>query len=185
LIEEAHMVPGASLDRARAGGNLCLVTYHPEWLPATAVRDADILITVEGSGRARIRTGAKSAVCFSPSPRELSHVRHQSKYAEEQVPYERGFTFRDASGAVGTHVSSLAEFATELERVPRTALSHHAAHRDFSRWIRDVFQDQILAAAVRRAEETFRPEDREAFCAAVQQFVALRYDLEGQQDRIA
>jgi hydroxymethylpyrimidine pyrophosphatase-like HAD family hydrolase len=185
VVEEAHMVSSESLERARAVGSLCLVTYHPEWLPAAAMREADILITVESSGRARIRTGADPAhaVCFAPGAREISHVRHKRKYAEGLVPYERGFTFRDAAGAIGTHVSSLAEFANELERVPRTALTHHAAHKDFSRWIRDVFQDSRLAAAVRRAEEDYRPEATGAFRAALEELLALRYETAAQTEQ--
>ena len=185
LVEEAHLVPSAALDRAREIGNLCLVTYHPEWLPETALQDADILITAQGTGRARMRIGRKpgATVNFTPGVRAVGHVRHQHKYAEAQVPYERGFTFRDANGAIGTHVSSLAEFLAELERVPRVSLAHHAARHDFSRWIREVFQDRPLATAVRRSEERFRGDEADAFRKALQDSVKLRYDLESDGDR--
>ena len=184
FIEEAHMVPSASLDRARAAGNLCLVTYHPEWLPSEAVREADVLITVESEGCARIRKGTdtRKQTCFRPGGRQIAHVRHQHKYAEGHVPFERGFTFRDPTASIGAHVTSLADFAAELGRVPRAVITHHAEHHDFSRWIRDVFQDQPLATAVRGAEATLRPDNVESLRASLLQHLALRYDLEPSSD---
>jgi hydroxymethylpyrimidine pyrophosphatase-like HAD family hydrolase len=183
FVEEAHMVPSVALDRARECGNLCLVTYHPEWLPARALYDADVLITVDSIGSARLRPGSSTApaLSFAPGVREIRHVRHQRKYAEGQVPYERGFTFRDACGAIGTHVTSLAEFAGELARVPSSVLAHHMANHDFSRWIREVFADKQLAAAVRRAEESSRGHDGEAFRASFLGFLALRYNLAAEE----
>ena len=179
FVEEAHMVPSAALDRARATGNLCLVTYHPDWLPPAALRDADALITVEATGRACLRTGPDRtrAVTFTPDTREVSHVRHRHKYAEGQVPYERGFTFRDPANTIGPHVASMAEFSTELERVPTAALVHHAKRHDFSRWVREVFHDRLLADAIARCENDVRTADASGFRSALRELVGLRYDL--------
>jgi hypothetical protein len=179
FVEEAHMVPSAVLDRARATGNLCLVTYHPDWLPAAAVRDADVLITVEANGRARLRTGPErsASVSFAPDIREVSHVRHRHKYAEGQVPYERGFTFRDGNNTIGPHVSSMAEFSDELQRVPHEALVHHAKRHDFSRWVKEVFHDRLLGDAIERCESNVRSSDAAGLRTALRELVRLRYDL--------
>lgn len=179
FVEEAHMVPGAALDRARATGNLCLVTYHPDWLPAVAMRDADVLITVEANGHARLRSGhdPTRTVSFTPDARESSHVRHRHKYAEGQVPYERGFTFRDASNAIGAHVASMAEFSAELDLVPAATLVHHAKRHDFSRWVREVFHDRLLADAIARCESELRLQDPSSFRTTLKELVGLRYDL--------
>jgi hydroxymethylpyrimidine pyrophosphatase-like HAD family hydrolase len=180
MIEEAHVVPSEALDRAREHGSLCLVTYHPDWLPASAVGSSDILITVEAPGRARMRSGnrAHAETIFRPAKRELAHVRHRRKYAESQVPYERGFTFRNSSGSIGPHVVCLRDFGSELARVPASSIAHHAGRHDFSRWIRDVFQDQRLTVAVRRAEDAFRSEDVEHFRATLRDLVSLRYGID-------
>ncbi len=179
VVEEAHALPSESLDRARAEGSLCLVTYQPDWLPGATRQAADIVLTVEAPEQVRMRTtrDPDASVCFRPDIRQTPHVRHRRKYAEGRVPYERGFTFRDGHGAVGAHVSSLAELRSELSRAPANMLAHHAAQRDFSRWIRDVFQDELLAASVRRAEASFRMDRVELFRSAFREFIGLRYEL--------
>jgi hypothetical protein len=148
-------------------------------LPPAALHDADVLITVEPNGRARLRSGhdPSRTVSFAPDVREISHVRHRHKYAEGHVPYERGFTFRDGSNTIGAHVASMAEFSAELERVASATLVHHARRHDFSRWIREVFHDRLLADAVARCEEDLRSQDVSGFRTALKQLLALRYDL--------
>jgi hypothetical protein len=179
FVEEAHMVPSVALDHARATGNLCLVTYHPDWLPEAALCDADVLITVEANGRASLRTGVDRArpVTFMPDTREISHVRHRHKYAEGQVPYERGFTFRDATNAIGPHVASIADFSAELDRVSTDVLVHHARRHDFSRWVREVFHDRLLADAIARCENDVGPHSGAGFRTALKELIGLRYDL--------
>ncbi|HEY6555684.1 MAG TPA: HAD hydrolase family protein [Polyangiaceae bacterium] len=179
LIEEAHSVPADALERARASGSLCLVTYHPDWLPHSVLRGSDVQITLEPSTEARLRWvgNGRPPVSFRPAARGLVHVRHRRKYADSQVPYERGFVFRDASGRVGKPACSIAEFYVELAQIPRSVLAHHAPRLDFSRWIRDVFQDKPLADSVRRAEERFSAEDADGFRRFVRELVALRHEL--------
>ncbi len=179
IVEEAHAVPADALERSRASGSLCLVTYHPDWLPRSVLHGSDVQVTLEASGEACIRWVGnwREPVFFRPAARGVAHVRHRRKYADSQVPYERAFVFRDAAGRTGKHVASVAELYTELEQVPRAVLAHHAAHLDFSRWMRDVFQDKPLAESVRRAEERFRPDDAETFRRLVRELIALRHEL--------
>jgi hypothetical protein len=111
------------------------------------------------------------------------HVRHHRKYADICVPFERGFTFRDNGGAIGRHVLSLAEFFAELESLPSGVVAHHAAHRDFSRWFRDVFRDPELARVVRSAEEDCHARGPEVLRTSLRQFLVLRYAIDGASGR--
>lgn len=180
ILEEAHVVPTNAILRARAHGNVCLVTYHPEWLGEKALRDSDYRVTVEAPHQACLRACGRDAVGvrFRPLDRAVAHVRHQRKYTDVCVPPERGFTFRDASGWLGPHVTSLTEFRAALESLPPAALAHHAAGRDLSRWVRDVFQDLDLARAIRTAEDAFNQSGPEAFRTLVQNLITLRHDFE-------
>lgn len=178
-IEEAHMVPVYSILEAQASGSLCLVTYRPEWLSQTVVSSPDICITALGDGMALLRPGADAteAQRFRAGSRALSHIRHHRKYADICVPYEKGFTFRDRAGVVGRHVLSLAEFQREIQRVPPGMLEMHAEHRDFSRWVCDVFQDRELARLIRRVEETAGTDGLESLRTSINELLALRYDI--------
>lgn len=176
VIEEAHVMTRQALEEARAAGSLCLVTYHPDWLGPSAIAACDMRITVENSGRACIRPLGRQAVStsFQMAARSVPHVRHRRKYADSEVPYERGFTFRDASGSINKHVTSLSDFCAELRHVPRGVLAHHAGHFDFSRWVREVFQDRPLAASLRQAETDFQASGPEAFREEVRKLIELR-----------
>jgi hypothetical protein len=178
-IEEAHMVPIDSIVRAQASGSLCLVTYRPEWLAKAMATSPEICITALGDGLAELRSADEflPARRFRAAPRALDHVRHHRKYADICVPYEKGFTFRDRAGVVGPHVLCLAEFQREIQRSPAGMLAMHATHRDFSRWLRDVFQDRELAQLVRRAEETSGTHDPEALRATLGDLLSLRYGI--------
>ncbi len=182
LVEEAHLMSGESIHRARARGSLCLVSYHPDWLPPGVLGDSDFRITVEACTRARLsaQSSGKPPIHFRPGAREIAHVRHHRKYADSCVAFERGFTFRDESGLVGTHAASLAEFRAGLGHVPRAVLAHHSGQHDFSRWVQDVFQDRDLATAIRRAEDAFRDEESESFRATIRELLALRYEIDDQ-----
>jgi hypothetical protein len=129
---------------------------------------------------ARLRSGPRFAheVGFTPAVRQVPHVRHRRKYAASDVVFERGFTFRSPAGEVGRHVTSLGAFAAELAVVPPKWIEHHATRRDFSRWIRDVFQDHALFAAVREAEESFSLRYVDSFRTMLRSFIALRYDAD-------
>ena len=179
IVEEAHMVEAEVLELARSHGNLCLVTYHPDWLPESAMTQADVLITMEGGGWGRVALGPdrQHSVRFRAGAREVAHVRHMHKYGAGAVAYERGFSFRGSYGEQGPHVTTLPDFCERLATVPDAMILHHAAHRDFSRWVRDVFQDRTLAASLRRLESECRPGALDDFRSQVQDLIQLRYDF--------
>lgn len=181
FIEEAHVVPAAILERARERGSLCLVTYRPDWMSPTLRETADVHLTMEAKSRACLQLLGAPPRYFVPAPRQIAHVRHHRKYADSCVPYERGFTFREGAGDVGIHVVCLTEFCTALGSVSRAALAHHAGHRDFSRWIRDVFQDRDLASSIRHAEEQFHASDADGFRLTLRHLLTTRIVTERPQ----
>lgn len=180
IVEEAHMVPGEALARTRDSGNLCLVTYHPDWLSPQLVEDNDVLITTQALGCARLRRGlhAQEALSFCPGLRQVAHVRHLHKYADGEVPVEKGFTFRGSHGELGTHVTSLRGFMQALGKTSADSFLHHAAHRDFSRWVRDVFQDRSLSHSMRKIEERSRQDTWQSARGAMRELLALRYGID-------
>jgi hypothetical protein len=100
---------------------------------------------------ALVRPGS-SPVTFVPPPRAIRHVRHRAKYLERSVAPHRHFRFLGANDVVVKSVGTLEDFAATLGAVPASTLAHHARHGDFSRWIRDVFRDDVLADRVAKLE---------------------------------
>jgi hydroxymethylpyrimidine pyrophosphatase-like HAD family hydrolase len=84
--------------------------------------------------------------------RLTSHVRHWHKYATERMP-QHAFLFRSSEKArTGRTAASLAELHDNLSSCAPSVIAHHSRHGDFSRWIRDVTGDRILAESIERAE---------------------------------
>jgi hydroxymethylpyrimidine pyrophosphatase-like HAD family hydrolase len=98
-----------------------------------------------------LRHGAPAAT-FVPPPRLVRHVRHLTKYADHGVAPHHRFFFLDAGGAVLRAAASLGEFVGALGDLPATSLRHHAERGDFSRWVRDVINDRVLAARLAKLE---------------------------------
>jgi hypothetical protein len=114
---------------------------------------------------------------FSLAPRWLVHVRHWHKYAGSRLPSERSFYFRDPAGGEAV-AANLAEFHHELRRCAEEVLRHHAAGGDFSRWVREVIQDSVLAnsaASVERRLARASAADVEALRAELLQAIETRY----------
>ncbi len=89
-------------------------------------------------------------------PRWVEHVRHWHKYLHAQLPQERWFYFRDAGGSSDAAAANLAEFHRALRHASGAQLRHHARCGDFSRWLGDVIQDEILSRAFGRIEQRLR-----------------------------
>lgn len=84
--------------------------------------------------------------------RSTPHVRHWHKYAIGRRP-RSAFHFRSSHRRrTGDVAASLAEMHDVLRTCDASVVTHHAAHRDLSRWIREVFADEVLADAVADAE---------------------------------
>lgn len=89
------------------------------------------------------------------SNRWVRHVRHWRKYASAQLPADRRFQFRDQAGKLVGLAGNLVEFQRLLHRCDERTLARHARARDFSRWLRQVIADDVLAAVFEPVERRF------------------------------
>ena len=93
---------------------------------------------------------------FTPAPRASRHVHRGRKYAESHVGEERAFRFLDPDGGVVETARCVREFCGAVQLVPATSLRRHLLGGDFSRWARDVLEDDTLAGGLCKLEETTR-----------------------------
>jgi hydroxymethylpyrimidine pyrophosphatase-like HAD family hydrolase len=93
---------------------------------------------------------------FTIAQRITLHVRHRAKYFEVRMPDNRGFVFTCNGQPTGAQAHTLKEFVTIQDQLPAAAIEGHARRGDFSRWIAEVFADQLLADEIRKVEKQFR-----------------------------
>jgi hypothetical protein len=63
------------------------------------------------------------------------------------VPSEKGFHFFTEIGSdTGTTATSIFDFTDQLKKVDLKSLEFHALRNDFSRWLKEVIQDDMLAS---------------------------------------
>jgi hydroxymethylpyrimidine pyrophosphatase-like HAD family hydrolase len=84
--------------------------------------------------------------------RLVHHVRHLHKYASALLPEHHRFYFTSESGPTGAVAGNLSQFHREIARCDVAVIERHARNADFSRWVRDVIQDRLLADDLRAVE---------------------------------
>jgi hypothetical protein len=147
------------------------------------VDEAHLRATLDGlglGGAALVRREPGARIePFEIGPRGSLHVRHWHKYAYNDLPVAMRFHFRDAARATGVVAPNLSEFHRALEGASEDVLRHHAAHQDFSRWVRDVVCDSKLAAILGDLETQLTAaasgEDVEAIRRALLDAIEGRY----------
>jgi hydroxymethylpyrimidine pyrophosphatase-like HAD family hydrolase len=104
---------------------------------------------------------------FRVASRLTAHVRHRRKYLD--VPLETGQAFRFVldDGSQGPRAHSLRDLARLLAGIPSERLRGHLGRNDFSRWIGDVFRDELLAARIRELEQLHARSGEEFGRAAI------------------
>ncbi|HEX8027615.1 MAG TPA: HAD hydrolase family protein [Vicinamibacterales bacterium] len=117
---------------------------------------------------------------FTVAPRLTPHVRHQQKYVDVPVSAHRAFVF-----APGARVCTLRELVEQLEHQPAPELEPFVKRGDFSRWIRDVFGDYVLAAELRSIEARHRGAPSGDTVAALVDAIRARYDLRDEVTLVA
>lgn len=115
---------------------------------------------------------------FRIGPRLTSHVRHRQKYFDMPVAEAQAFVFA-GGGVVGPRVRSFQELVALLETEPAARLRGHCERHDFSRWVRDVFRDGLLAARLHDIEGRTRDQDVRGVADALAQAIRARYEFCG------
>jgi hydroxymethylpyrimidine pyrophosphatase-like HAD family hydrolase len=157
VVEEAHVPMPAGHEgwwcREPSAG-FCLVSYRPELVCPHLTSQADVVLTLESPTRAVIvRRREATLQRFSSAARAVAHVRHWHKYLEGRLPQHRHFYFRDAQGLTGHVAGNVSGFMSVVRHAEADVLRYHAARRDFSRWLGDLFRDAGVARVTRSAEE--------------------------------
>jgi hydroxymethylpyrimidine pyrophosphatase-like HAD family hydrolase len=84
--------------------------------------------------------------------RTTTHVRHQHKYAEAELPRNLRFFFTSSNGRAGLVAANIGQLHDVLVDCDPRLISFHTQRADFSRWIRDVLTDTDLAEQVATIE---------------------------------
>ena len=123
-----------------------------------------------------LRAGAP-ATTFVPPPRLVRHIRHRLKYTSRGgvAPGHR-FFFLGPEGGTLTAAATLSDFVRAVGEVPRGSLTHHAQRGDFSRWVRDIINDHVLAARLARLERRWRRGAVDDLAAATRALVHTALD---------
>jgi hydroxymethylpyrimidine pyrophosphatase-like HAD family hydrolase len=119
--------------------------------------------------------GQGPALTFVAAPRETTHVRHLTKYAESCVPFGERFLFRRPDGHVVADAQSLQDFRRVVARVEDGVLAHHAGRGDFSRWVLEVFSDRELARQLKKTEARWHRGEIPDLRRAVDRLITFRY----------
>jgi hydroxymethylpyrimidine pyrophosphatase-like HAD family hydrolase len=172
-----------ALDQGQKG--YCLMTYQPQVLAEHLCGSMDVVVALPGGKRlegpdpvAEIDRlcGLKLADCLdragqgqavlvqlerrearmlSLAPRRTAHVRHWHKYLRARLPPRLRFVFRRPGEAGGTPAANIEEFHDLVRAASAEALAFHARQGDFSRWIAEAVQDEMLARTIRPVEQQF------------------------------
>ncbi len=158
--------PGALPEGVRDACDLLVVTAggtnerqeSQRYAVAAAGWSEDRLAALLGDQRGRgvliDRSGAAPPRAFTVAGRSTGHVRHWHKYIDGALPEPLRFYFTEVGE--GLVASNLREFHRHLGVCGRDALEAHAHRHDLSRWLREVLQDEDLAAVVSDAEHELR-----------------------------
>lgn len=109
---------------------------------------------------------------FYPTSRLTAHVRHLNKYLDVPLPEQESFVFTRNGVPTGRSARTIKEFVAVLADTPAEALEGHLQKSDFSRWIKNVFRDTVLASQIREIEVSYRlgklPDINDALIQVVQ-----------------
>jgi hydroxymethylpyrimidine pyrophosphatase-like HAD family hydrolase len=115
-------------------------------------------------------------VRFKVGARVTPHVRHRRKYFDMPAADARVFVFT-GGGAPAAKAGTLGDFVALLATEPAARVRGHCDRHDFSRWIRDVFRDDVLAARLHDIERRARDDDPRRVAEAVAQAIRARYEF--------
>jgi hypothetical protein len=76
--------------------------------------------------------------------------------ADVTLPAAQWFYFRSRDSATGAVARSLQQLESELEAATPDVIGHHSGNADFSRWVREVVDDEERARALAIVETDIR-----------------------------
>ncbi|MFM2437371.1 MAG: hypothetical protein RLZ55_180 [Actinomycetota bacterium] len=126
-----------------------------------------------GGAYLALRDPLGTSHAFNVGSRLTEHQRHRHKYTEAELPADRWFYFRDGSDRVVAVARNIKELQRVLHECPDDVVAHHAAGHDLSRWLRRVFADAVVGAALEVIERglvdgaTSSIDAREAMLVAI------------------
>lgn len=92
--------------------------------------------------------------------RSTTYLGHPLPDGPVEIPGERSFHWRSGPDrSLEVAAAGLGEFRLQLAQADPTAVRHHAAGHDFSRWIRDVIGDVPLADTAHTIEYRLNTAD--------------------------
>lgn len=115
------------------------------------------------------------------APRITAHVRHRTKYFDVAVAEGRSFVFTD-NGRAAYHARSLREFVDALTRTCAESAQAHVRRGDFSRWVREVVGDDVLASSIETVEAQYRPDEIADVTEQIARAIRARYDQRPPED---
>jgi hydroxymethylpyrimidine pyrophosphatase-like HAD family hydrolase len=204
LDEAHHAFPlDAPIDAGPMPAGLVLVSNAPDQLQREVLTGVDTVVAVGDDARARIDEAAqalgtappaaragvdRSAVAwrvadgqltwFEPLPTRHRRRRHASKMLAGDVGADQRLVVTGPDRALSLEVRNLSEMVRIAEGVDPGTWSYHRDRHDWSRWVRDVLDDDDLADAIETAES--KDLDANAGTRALHEEVARRYPgLEG------
>lgn len=153
---------------AKIAGVVSRITGHP----ASA---AEELLTSLPHGSALLaRNGDRGLVPFAVASRVTEHVRHWHKYATVRLRPDRRFYFRDRHDQPAGCAANLSELQAVLATCSDDVLVHHSAGNELSRWLRRVFQDDVLADELTEIEDSLSARHIEVSVARLRLMSAIR-----------
>lgn len=184
--------------------NTLLITVHPDLLSRSVLAQIDILIAVGSDAWGTIgqfchsagfampkgnnqplakgqvllwkRTQGEEPLTVVPYPSETERLRHRRKHVEGQLSPEQSFYFRGEDDKLNLRAYNLFNFLLLAEGVDDKTWTHHLGRHDYSRWFREVLQDEPLANAVEPIEANKELEPKESR-EQIQTAVKERYDI--------
>jgi hypothetical protein len=118
---------------------------------------------------------ASEPACCRLAPRFTTHVRHRQKYADVPVTDERAFVFTRKGVPTGERAHTLGELAAVVRVLPADILNGHLSRGDFSRWVANVFGDQVVAAQIRAVESRTPPNNAVGAGVRLARLIETRY----------
>jgi hypothetical protein len=94
--------------------------------------------------------------CIQLAARLTPHIRHRHKYLDVPGADDRAFVFSHKGRPDGPRACSLRDFITVVASISAEDIGSHLQRGDFSRWIAQVFGDDVLSSELKAIEEQWR-----------------------------